>query len=105
MDGHCDCGSVTITIPALPKSINACSCEYCRRVGAHWGYFPRGSATVTGHTAAYRRGSKTVDFHRCTACGTITHWIDPNGRVPHMGVHMMNFDPAALIGVPVADEN
>lgn len=101
MDGRCDCGRVTITIPSLPEIINACPCDFCRRVGAHWGYYPSGSVTVTGETHAYRRGARIVELHRCADCGVLTHWIDPESRVVHMGVHMKNFHPATTADVPV----
>jgi hypothetical protein len=101
MDGKCDCGSVLITIPKLPVEINACPCSFCTRVGAHWGYFPAGTIAVKGATQIYRRASRIIEFHRCTNCGVITHWQDLSGRVPHMGVHMKNFDPVLTSAIPV----
>lgn len=99
--GKCDCGRVTISVPELPQKINACPCDYCSRVGARWGYFPTGSVAIEGTTETYRRSSKTLDFHRCRECGVITHWIEPTGRIRHMGVHMANFDQGILADIPV----
>ncbi len=101
LTGKCDCGAVTVRVPKLPQTINACPCDYCSRVGARWGYLPTGSATIEGTTVTYRRGSKTIEFHRCRECGVITHWIDPTGFIRHMGVHMINFDQDILSDIPV----
>ncbi|MGZ9812229.1 GFA family protein [Pseudoroseicyclus sp. H15] len=103
LTGHCDCGAVTITVPSAPEEINACPCDYCRRAGAHWGYYKAGSATITGKTATYRRAAKVADFHRCPTCGIVTHW-DGNDVTPHMGVNMANFEQAALAGIPVVED-
>lgn len=101
MEGSCDCGTVRVTLPDVPEVINACPCAYCVRVGARWAYFPRGSVGITGRTEAYRRATRTIEFRRCAVCGGLTHWIDPDGRVKHMGVNMRNFDPDAVAGIAV----
>jgi hypothetical protein len=104
MNGKCDCGSVLVTIRELPDEINACPCSFCKRVGAHWGYFPAGTVVVKGATQIYRRESRIIEFHRCANCGVITHWQDSSGRVPHMGVHMKNFDPDVTSAIPVVSD-
>lgn len=101
LSGRCDCGAVSITIPHLPENMNACPCAYCSTVGALWGYFSRGSVTIEGRTDTYQRASRILEFHRCATCGVVTHWIDPEGRVPHMGTNMRNFDAEMIAGVPV----
>ena len=102
LTGTCDCGAVSVTVPSRPDRINACPCDYCRRVGARWGYYDEGQAVITGQTHRYDRATRSVDFHRCARCGTLTHWIGKTpGRIPHMGVHMENFDPADLEEIPV----
>ena len=104
MKGQCDCGAVTVEMSGRPDKINACPCDYCRGIGARWGYFPAGEVTVTGETHTHRRAARVVEFHRCTVCGVLIHWADPDGKLKHKGVHMQNFDPAALEGVPVVVE-
>jgi hypothetical protein len=104
MEGRCDCGGVTITVPGLPETVNACPCAFCRRVGGLWGYYPRAAVSATGETHVYRRASRVIEFHRCAVCGVLTHWIEPEGFLPHMGVHMKNFDPAIIADVPVVVE-
>lgn len=99
MKGRCDCGKVTITVQGLPDKINACPCEYCRRVGAHWGYYDPGEVEVSGETHVYQRASRRIEFHRCATCGVVSHWVEPTGELRRMGVHMENFDREALQGV------
>lgn len=103
LTGRCDCGAVRISIPSVPDRINACPCDYCRRIGARWGYFPAGSVAIEGATHRYDRVDRIIDFHRCATCGTPTHWTGKaaTGRPAQMGVHMQNFDQAALRDVPV----
>ena len=100
-EGRCDCGAVTITLPALPDEMNACPCSYCTRVGAHWGYFAAGTVEVQGSSVPYRRAAKRIEFHHCPTCGITTHWIDPDGRVKHMGANMRNFAPEVTKDIPV----
>ena len=102
--GRCDCGAVSVTIPDLPENMNACPCNFCSRVGARWGYFAFGTVVVDGGTDTYQRASRTIEFHRCRVCGVVTHWIDPDGRIPHMGANMQNFDPDIIATVPVVVE-
>ncbi|WP_456236424.1 GFA family protein [Frigidibacter oleivorans] len=104
VEGRCDCGEVSVTIPDLPADMNACPCDFCSRFGALWGYFPHGSAVVAGDTTPYRRASRMIEFHRCVRCGVVTHWIDPDGHLPHMGVNMRNFDSDVIGAVPVVVE-
>ncbi len=101
LEGRCDCGAVTLTLPAPPDRINACPCDYCRRIGARWGYYPPEAVTVMGETDPYLRASKALEFRRCRICGVTTHWQWPGGCGPNTGINMNNFDPARLADVPV----
>lgn len=101
LEGHCDCGAVTVTVPGPPDRINACPCDYCRRVGAHWGYYEPRTVSVQGATEAYLRATKSIEFHRCTTCGVTVQWRWPDGRGRKTGINMTNFAPALLADVPV----
>ena len=96
VEGRCDCGAVTVRVPGVPDRINACPCDYCRRVGARWAYYPAGDLAVEGGTVPYRRAARVIEFHRCGVCGVVTHWADPNGRIERCGVNMANFDEDAI---------
>lgn len=102
---RCDCGEVTVTLARLPERINACPCDYCRRVGARWGYLPAEDVRIEGVTIPYRRMRKEIEFRRCELCGVVTHWQWPGrpaGR--NVGVNMANVQPGALLDVPVVVE-
>ena len=105
MEGTCDCGEVTLRLARRPDRIVACRCAYCRRVGAKWGYFDGREVDVDGATLSYRRAARRLEFRRCEICGVLTHWQRP-GRPAEarMGVNMALFEPAELIGIPVATE-
>jgi len=75
--GSCHCGNIrfrfdwpeqTATIP-----IRACGCSFCQKHGAVWTSNPNGLFQLTiddpAQAVAYRFGTKTADFHLCTACG------------------------------------
>lgn len=100
MQGQCDCGAVTVTLSTRPEEINACQCNYCRRIGARWAYPETSTVSIQGETAIYKRGSRFASFHRCVQCGVVTHW-DSDGKRPYMGVNTSNFGPDLLTDIPV----
>ena len=59
-----------IEIPA-----RACGCSFCVKHGGVWTSNPAGKLRVTGrdraNTAKYEFGTKTAQFHICTACGIV----------------------------------
>ena len=101
LEGRCDCGAVTVRVPTAPHRINACPCDYCRRVGARWAYYPAEDLTVRGGTVPYRRAARVIEFHRCGVCGVVTHWADPVGKMKNVGVNTALMPPDAVEGIPV----
>lgn len=99
MDGGCDCGAVTVSVPAPPPEINACRCAWCTRIGGRWGYYDVAAVSVSGPLDSYRRADRVLDFNRCRTCGVLVEWREPGGT--RMGVNMANFSAADLAGVPV----
>ena len=104
LEGRCDCGAVTIRVPIAPDRINACPCDYCRRAGARWAYYPAETVIVEGGTVPYRRAARALEFHRCGVCGIVTHWADPLGKLDKVGVNTVVFDPDLVAGVAVVAE-
>ena len=78
--GSCHCGRVSIEVQRAPTEVTSCNCSICRRLGTLWAYYPPADVRVTGQTATYRRGDKTIDFHHCPDCGCTTHWSPVEGR-------------------------
>lgn len=75
--GACHCARVGWTLDAMNEAPTACSCTICRRYGVIWAYGHFGEDIhTTGETTVYRRADLgTIDFHFCSQCGCVTHWI------------------------------
>ena len=80
MQGDCHCGRVTWTPDTPPESVPACTCQICRRSGVLWAYGYIGhDIYISGETTTYcRDDGGAIDFHFCTNCGCVTHYIATN---------------------------
>src|SRR5262249_10203650 len=96
VSGTCHCGAVTIEIPSAPAELTSCNCSVCRRTGGLWCYFSPRDVRVTGSTATYRWGDKTLDLHHCATCGCTTHWTPINPSLDRMGVNARLLDPTVV---------
>ncbi len=75
LTGSCHCGKVHWTFDGDPGTATACNCTICRRYGVLWIYDYEGEKiTLTGPTAAYLWGPKTIGFHFCPDCGCVACW-------------------------------
>ena len=80
IEGSCHCGAVRVEIARAPSEVTSCNCSICRRLGTLWAYYSLSDVRVSGETATYCWGDKSIDFHRCAACGCTTHWSPRPGR-------------------------
>ena len=100
----CHCGAASLTAPAAPTEVTECTCSICRRLAARWAYYNPADVTLPAPatTQVYVWGDRMLAFHRCKACGILTHWTlldgPPDGRV---GVNARLIDPTLLEGVPI----
>ena len=99
--GTCHCGAVTWRLAAMPESVTACNCTICRRYGVLWAYGHVGhDIEITGDSKTYRRtDGGAVDFHFCSHCGCVTHYIatKPNEEGRHWtAVNMRMTDPEPI---------
>jgi hypothetical protein len=104
IDASCHCGAVRFTTEAAPVEVNDCTCSICRRYGALWAYYHPSQvrfAPESGPTDVYMWGERILEFHRCAACGCITHWSAVDRTWPRMGVNARMMPPEALAGVQV----
>jgi hypothetical protein len=77
--GRCHCGNISFVFTVAPDPIEiparACSCSFCVKHGGVWTSSASGSLSVTVRAAAqvarYSFGTRTADFHVCTACGVV----------------------------------
>ena len=102
-EGSCHCGAVKIEVAEAPTQVTSCNCSICRRLGTLWAYYAPAQVTITGATATYRWGDKTIDFHRCTTCGCTTHWspLPDRGEPDRMGINGRLLAPEVLAGARV----
>jgi hypothetical protein len=100
IEATCHCGAVRIEVTTAPTELTDCNCSICRRMGTLWSYHPIAEVRVTGATATYQWGDRTVEFHRCTNCGCVTHW-SPTPSGERMGVNSRLMEPAVIKGVRV----
>lgn len=104
IEASCHCGAIRIAVEAAPGDVNDCDCSICRRYGALWAYYhPSQVRLVTGdgQTEVYMWGSRKLEFHRCRACGCVTHWSAVDRSRPRMGVNARMMPPDVLANVPV----
>jgi len=76
MKAACHCGAVRFEVGAAPEWV--LNCTVCRRYGSLWAYPDAGQESVLkmsdpGVTETYVRGDRELAFHRCRACGCLTH--------------------------------
>jgi hypothetical protein len=97
VQGTCHCGAVTIDVARAPNEVTSCNCSICRRLGTLWAYYAPADVRVTGATATYSWGDRTIDFHRCAVCGCTTHWSPREGRsADRMGINGRLLEPAVI---------
>jgi hypothetical protein len=77
--GRCHCGNLSFELDWKPEPsaipARACTCSFCTKHGGVWTSNPSGSLKVTtrdsDHVSRYAFGTKTAEFHICTACGVV----------------------------------
>jgi hypothetical protein len=88
---------VTLEVPTAPTQVTSCNCSICRRLGTLWAYYNPADVRVTGATATYCWGDKTLDLHRCATCGCTTHWYPkPHIDQNRMGINVRLLAPEIL---------
>ena len=78
IEAKCHCGNIQILVPQLPDTITSCNCSICRRYGALWAYYRPEDVKLNCHiekSVFYIWGDKEVEFHRCSLCGCVTHYV------------------------------
>ncbi|WIY54022.1 GFA family protein [Devosia sp. YIM 151766] len=86
----CHCGQVEIVLAKTPDVVVECNCSLCTKYGVLWTYYeasdilgmPEGSITDS-----YAWNGENVDFHRCSNCGCITHWMPRSASRSRRGIN------------------
>ena len=116
ISGRCHCGNISFALDWGPEPseipARACTCSFCVKHGAVWTSCPTGTLTVSvkdrARVSTYAFGTKTAQFHVCTACGVVpvvTSRID--GRLDAVvSVNAFeNIEPALLQRAPATFES
>jgi hypothetical protein len=77
--GSCHCQNISFTLDWRPEPVEiparACGCSFCVKHGGVWTSCRTGSLRVIvrrpERVARYEFGTKTAQFHVCTACGIV----------------------------------
>lgn len=104
IEASCHCGAIRFAVATAPEDLNDCGCSICRRYGALWAYYPPTEvvfAPDSGPTDIYMWGDHDLEFHRCRACGGLTHWAPADRAYPRMGVNFRMTAPEVLEAIPV----
>ena len=106
--GHCHCGAVGWKFAGEIPDATICNCTVCRRYGALWAYDYDGHGIHVedpkGVLAAYSRGTRTISFNFCSACGNLVSW---RGRAPgedgrtRIAVNLRLAEPEDVAHVPL----
>jgi hypothetical protein len=97
IEGSCHCGRVKTELPEPPETVTDCNCSICRRYGVLWVYYPLDQVHVTGgRTDVYMWDDKSIEFHRCTNCGCVTHWAPVDPALKRMGVNARLMTPEVV---------
>jgi hypothetical protein len=95
----CHCGAVSLEIDAAPVEVTDCNCSICRRYGVLWAYYPLAQVRqlpADAETDVYMWDDRAIGFHRCRACGCVTHWAPVDRRQDRMGVNARLMAPEVL---------
>lgn len=100
VEASCHCGAVKLAIAPAPETVTDCNCSICRRYGVLWAYYAASDVRVeppSGATDIYMWDDKSIAFHRCKACGCITHWaaVDTNENRIGVNARLMDLDVVA----------
>lgn len=52
-----------------------------------WAYYQGTQVQISGETDRYAWGVRSLEFHRCRACGCVTHWVPVARESDRMGIN------------------
>ncbi len=99
IEASCHCGAVRLTLDNAPAEVTACNCSICRRYGVLWAYYRPDQVRLAPPDAAtdtYEWDDRSLAFHRCRACGCVTHWSPLNRDPDRMGINARLLPPEVV---------
>lgn len=100
----CHCGAIQIEVANYPSEVIDCNCSLCRSYGVLWAYYPASdvlSLPDQSLTDTYAWNGRNVDFHRCSNCGCVTHWMPRDLTRERRGINARLFPAQALAAAKV----
>jgi hypothetical protein len=107
METKCHCGNIEIRAAKLPEQVTNCNCSICRRYAALWAYYSPEDVDIYFRdypSKFYLWGDREVEFHHCTVCGCLTHYVTTQkckDRIVAINTRMS--DPVLISGIPVRE--
>jgi hypothetical protein len=104
VEATCHCGAIRIALETAPSEVTDCNCSICRRYGVLWAYDSPSRVRLTpaeGATDVYLTGDRMIEFHRCKACGCVTHWAPLDKSRDRMGFNARLLPPEILAAARV----
>jgi hypothetical protein len=108
IEASCHCGAFRFAVESAPQDVNDCNCSICRRYGTLWAYYQAPQVRFdasNGATDIYMWGDRDLEFHRCRACGCVTHWAATDPTYTRMGVNARLMALDVLTATPVRHSN
>ncbi|MBV9860403.1 MAG: GFA family protein [Alphaproteobacteria bacterium] len=99
ISASCHCGAVCLEIEEPPSEVTDCNCSICRRYGVLWAYYsPRQVRLVPSDapTDVYMWDDRSIRFHRCRACGCVSHWTAVDAGRDRMGINARLMAPEVV---------
>lgn len=103
IQGSCHCRNITFTLSWDPDPAEiparACTCTFCTKHGGVWTSCPTGSLAISIRTPSaasrYSFGTRTADFHICSACGVVPVVTSEIGGSLYAVVNVNTFENVA----------
>lgn len=113
--GGCHCGNISFSLDWTPEPseipARACSCSFCTKHGGVWTSCPGGALKISvkdrSRLSKYAFGTRTAEFHICTACGivpVVTSRIDGREYAVVSVNAFEGVDPALVRKAPITFE-
>lgn len=99
VEASCHCGRCVLVLDHPPADVTECNCSICRRYAVLWAYYTplaQVDRVRLGATDVYQWNDRGIEFHRCAACGCVTHWWPVDAARDRCGVNARLLAPEVL---------
>ena len=96
IDASCHCGAVSLTCAAAPFGRDQVQLLDLPPLWGRLGLLPPSQVRLSPTSPAtdiYLWDDRSIEFHRCRACGCVTHWMAVEKGADRMGVNARLMPP------------